>query len=80
MAVSVDINAVWPKWIVRQGSACIFVQASTAEAAIETAARRIGPTEGWRVGPDVAHEVFARGEYPEEARPGDYSRSVIIAS
>ena len=31
------------------------------------------------VGPEVEHEVFAREEPPEHARPGYYTRSVIIA-
>ena len=32
-----------------------------------------------RVGQDVTHEVFAREEYPERIRPGDYTLPVIIA-
>ena len=74
------INASWPEWVLRQGNACIFIQAPSPAAAIETVARGIGQIGGWRVGPDVAHEVFAREEYPEQARSGDYMRSVIIAS
>ena len=59
----------WPEWVIRQGSACIFIQAPTPEAAVETAARRIGPMGGWRVGPDVRNEVFASEEYLEHAQP-----------
>ena len=51
----------------------------TPEAAVATAARRIGPMGGWRAGPHVEHKVFAREVYPERARPGDYTRSVITA-
>ena len=77
--VSACPDPTWREWVVRQQHACVFVQAPTPEAAVETAARRIGPMGGWRVGPRVQQEVFARSEYPERAQPGDYTRSVIIA-
>ena len=63
----------------RQSHDYIFVQAPTREYAVETVARPIGPMGRWRVGPDVSHEVFAREEYPERTRPGDYTLPVIIA-
>ena len=68
-----------PERVVHQASACVFVLAPSPEAAVETAARRIRPMGGWRAGPDVANEVFARSEYRDHANPGDYTRSVIIA-
>ena len=71
-------DPAWPEWVVRQFNACIFVQAPTPEAAVEIAARRIGPMGGWRVGPDAEHEVFTRTVCREHARPGAYTRSVII--
>ena len=74
-----EINPSWPEWVVRQGSACIFIQAPTRAAAIQTASRRIGPMGGWRVGPEVKQEIFPRSEYREQAQPGDYTRCVIIA-
>ena len=56
------MEPAWPEWVVRQRPVCIFVQAPTSDAAVETAARRIGPMGGWRVRPDVAHEgVCPRG-------------------
>ena len=78
--MSVHIDLARPEWVVRQANACVFVQAPSPEAAVETAARRIGPMGGWRVGPNVMHEVFARSEYRDHANPGDYTRSVIIAA
>ena len=74
-----EINPSWPEWVVRQRHACVFIQAPTPAAAVETAARKIGPMGGWRVGPDVKQEVFPRSEYRDHANPGDYTRSVIIA-
>ena len=71
------IEPQWPQWVVRQGSSCVFIQSPTPEAAVDTTARRIGPMGGWRVGPDAAHEVFTRKDYRENAKPGDYTRSVI---
>ena len=35
---------------------------------------------GWKVGPAADQEVFGWEEYREHARPGDYTRSVIITS
>ena len=62
-------DPTWPEWVICQDSACVFVQAPIPEAAVETAARRIGPMGGWRIGTNVANEVFARDEYPEHAQP-----------
>ena len=78
--MTVHIHPAPPDRVVHQASACVFVQAPSPEAAVETAARRIGPMGGWRVGPNVMHEVFARSEYRDHANPGDYTRSVIIAA
>ena len=50
--VSVHIDLARPEWVLRQANACVFVQAPSPEAAVETAARRIGPMGGWRVGTD----------------------------
>ena len=74
-----NIDPAWPEWAVRQRNAIVWVQAPTAEAAAETAARRVGHMGGWKTGPDVEQEVFARAEYPDHARPGDYTRSVIVS-
>ena len=63
------IDPTWPEGVVRQSHDCIFVQAPTPEQAVETAARRIGPMEGWKMGPDVTNEVYARDEYLENALP-----------
>ena len=72
-------DPTWPEWVVRQTNACVFVQAPTPDAAVETAARKVGHMGGWRVGPEVEQEVFPRAEYRDHAQPGDYTRSVIIA-
>ena len=77
--MNTEPDPTWPEWVVRQGSACIFIQAPTRAAAIETAARQIGPMGGWRVGSEVKQEIFPRSEYREQAQPGDYTRCVIIA-
>ena len=74
------INPSWSEWVVRQGFGCVFVQAPSAEEAVAAAAKRIGPMGGWRVGPGIDQEVFRAKDYPENARRGDYARSVIIAS
>ena len=66
-----------PEWVIRQGFACVCVQAPNAEAAVRRAADRLGHMGGWKVGPDVDQEVFAAAEYREHAKPGDYTRSVI---
>ena len=73
-------DPTWPEWVVRQGNACTFIQATTPEAAIATAARHIGPMGGWRVSRDVPHEVFSREEYREHAKLGDYTRTIIVAA
>ena len=75
----VTINPSWPERVLRQSNACIFFQAPSPAAAIEAAPRRIGPIGGWRIGRDGQQEVFARGEDREHAKPGDYTRSVIVA-
>ena len=67
------------EWVVRQGFACVWVKATSPEAAMEIAAKRLGHMGGWKVGPDVDQEVFAADEYRNHAQPGDYTRSVIVA-
>ena len=68
------------EWVIRQGFACVWVQAPSPEAAVETAAKRLGHMGAWKVGRDVDQEVFAAEEYRNHAQPGDYTRSVIVAS
>ena len=68
------------EWVVHQGFACVWVRAPNAEAAVNTAAKRLGRMGEWRTGPGVDQEIFPAAEYREHARPGDYTRSVIIAS
>ena len=75
-----NVDPDWPEWVVRQDHACVRVKAPNAIEAINLAARRHGHMGGWRVGPDVEQEVFSGIEYREYARPGDYTRSVIVAS
>ena len=74
------IDQSWPEWVVRQGFACVWVQAPSAAAAIELAARRLGGMGGWKTGPDVDQEVFAAHEYREHVQPGDYTCSIITVS
>ena len=69
-----------PEWVIRQGFACVWVQAPSAEAAVRRTADRLGHMGGWKVGPDVDQEVFRGEEYREHAKPGDYTRSVIYDS
>ena len=66
------------EWVIRQGFACVWVQAPSADEAVATAAKRLGHMGGWKVGPDLEQEVFAADEYREFAEPGDYTRSVIF--
>ena len=66
------------EWVIRQGFACVWVQAPSPEEAVETAARRLGHMGAWKVGRDVDQEVFAANEYRDHAQPGDYTRSVIV--
>ena len=47
-----------PEWVIRQGFACVWVQAPSAEVAVRRAADRLGHMGGWKVGPDVDQEVF----------------------
>ena len=75
-----EIDPKWPEWVLRQDFACVFVRAPSPTAAIEIAAKRLGNMGGWRVGPAADQEVFRWKEYREHARPGDYTRSVILAS
>ena len=75
-----DIDPTWPEWVLRQGFACVWVRAPNAERAIEIASKRLGHMGGWKIGPSVDQEVFRSEEYREYARPGDYTRSVILAS
>ena len=77
--MNTEPDPTWPEWVIRQGSACVFVQAPTPQAAVETAARKVGHMGGWRIGPVVQQDVFARTEYRDHAQPGDYTRCVIIA-
>ena len=65
--------------VIRQGFACVWVRATSADEAVATAAERLGHMGGWKVGPDVGQEVFRADEYREHAQPGDYTRSVIFA-
>lgn len=67
-----------PEWVIRQGLACVWVQAPSADEAVATVAKRLGHMGGWKVGPDVKQEVFQAHEYQEHAQPGDYTRSVIF--
>ena len=64
--------------MLRQGYACVWVQAPSAGEAIATAAKRLGHIGGWKVGPGIEQEVFRADEYREHAKPGDYMRSVIL--
>ena len=66
------------EWVIRQGFACVWVQAPNSDDAIEIAAKRLGHMGAWKVGPGVDQEVFAAEEYREHAQPGDYTRSVIV--
>ncbi len=75
-----DIDRKWPEWVLRQGFACVWVRAPNAREAVELVARRLEHMGAWRVGPDVDQEVFASDGYREYAKPGDYTRSVILAS
>ena len=75
-----DIDPTWPEWVLRQGFACVWVRAPSARNAIEIAAKRLGHMGGWKVGPEVEQEVFPAEEYREYAKPGDYTRSVILGS
>ena len=75
-----DIDPTWPEWVLRQDFACVFVRAPSPAVAVELAAKRLGHMGGWKVGPGVDQEVFPWEEYREHARPGDYTRSVILGS
>ena len=75
-----NIDPDWPEWVVRQGFTCVWVKAPSGTEAVETAAKRLRHMGGWKVGPDADHEVFAAVEYRKHAQPGDYTRSLIVAS
>ena len=75
-----DIDPTWPERVLRQEFACVFVRAPNPTVAVEFAAKRLGHMGGWKVGPGVDQEVFPWEEYREHARPGDYTRSVILGS
>ena len=74
------IDPPWPEWVLRQDFACVWVRAPSAEVAVEFAAKRLGHMGGWKVGRGAEPEVFRGENYREHARPGDYIRSVILAS
>ena len=75
-----DIDSTWPEWVLRQDFACVFVRAPSPAMAVELAAKRLGHMGGWKVGPSAEQEVFRWEDYREHARPGDYTRSVILGS
>ena len=75
-----DIDPTWPEWVLRQDFPCVWVRAPNAAAAVSIAAKRLGNVGGWKVGPGVKQEVFRGEEYRNHARPGDYTRSAILAS
>ena len=61
----------------------MFVRAPSAGDRRSQSLQRSGSRHmgGWKVGPGVHLEVFPVGEdYREHARPGDYTRSVILGS
>ena len=74
----IDIDPTWPEWVRRQEFACVFARAPSPAGAVEIAAPCSHAR--WKVGPGVDHEVFPWEEYREHARPGDYTRSVILRS
>ena len=57
-----------------------WARATSAAGAVEIAAQRLGLMGGWKLGVDVDEEGFAEGEYRYHAVPGDYTRSVLVAS
>ena len=75
-----NIDPDWPDWEIRQGFAWVWVRAPSATEAVEIAAKRLGQMGGWKIGPDVDQEVFSAADYREHANPGDYTRSIIVAS
>ena len=64
-----NVHPERPEWVIRQDFACVWVQAPSASAAVELAAKRLGHTGSWKVGPDVDRRC-SRGRVPEtrEAR------------
>lgn len=76
--MNVHIDTTWPdESSANRTTASSYARAPTREHAVETAARRIGLMEGGCVGPSVVYEVLACEDYPEPARPGDYTLSVV---
>ena len=59
---------------------CVFVRAPSPSAAVKIAAKRLGHMDGWKVGRNADQVVFRWEEYRKHARPGDYTRSVILGS
>ena len=74
------IDPTWPEWVIRQDFACVWVKAPSADGALDIAAQCLGGMGGWRTGPGVEQEIFPAEEYRKHARPGDYTRSVIVSS
>ena len=70
-SAAMRLNSNWPEWVIRQGNACVWVQAPSAEVAVKFVTERAGPMGGWRTGPGVEQEVLPRAKYPEHAMPPD---------
>ena len=62
----------------RAAKEAFATQIESSANAVEIAARKVGRMGGWRVGPRVQQEMFARAEYPERDQSAYYTRSVII--
>lgn len=73
-----SITSKAPEWVIRQGFACVFVEAPSATEAVKLAAKRLGHRGGWAIGPDVDQEVFPASEYRNHVQPSDYTRSMIM--
>ena len=70
-SAAMRLNSIWPEWVIRQGNACVWVQAPSAEVAVKFVTERAGPMGGWRTGPGVEQEVLPRAKYSEHAMPPD---------
>lgn len=57
-----SLDPTRPEWVVRQGFACVWEQASSASEAVELAGKQPGHMGGWGTGPDVDQDVFAPAE------------------
>ena len=77
--MTIEPRAPVREWVIHQGFACVFVEAPSETEAVKLAAKRLGHMGGWKVGPGIDQEVFSATEYREHAKPGDYTRSVIVA-